>query len=117
MLVVGRPAMALFRPRPGGGYRHRSGQDVRTLGLLDPGEGYRLLRMEERTLGLPDPGGGCRFLGRNERKFGFPDPGVGCSLLGVDERNLGIPDPEGGRRHRSCCLLQECLQTQFLWLI
>ena len=68
MLVEGQPVMALFRPRPGasrrcsmgwvrwavamsawitdvamvlpgGGYRHRSGQDVRIPGLLDSGGG------------------------------------------------------------------------------
>ena len=34
-------------------------QDVRTLGLQDPGGGCRLLGVEERNLGRLDPGGWC----------------------------------------------------------
>ena len=89
MLVVVQPIMALLCPQPGapkrysfdwvcwavgmsawilavatvflgGGCRHRSGVDERTLGRPDPGGGCRLLGMDERYLGLPDPGRGCK---------------------------------------------------------
>ena len=43
-------------------------------------------------------------------------PGGGCRLMGASERNLGLPDP-GGCRYQSCCLSQESLWTQFLWLM
>ena len=83
------------------GYRHRLGQNVRTLGLLDSGRGNRhRLGVNERILGRPDPGGGCRHqTGQDERTRGLPDPRGGYrQRSGVDERTLDLLDPGGGCR-------------------
>ena len=69
--------LAVATVLPGGiDERHRLRGDVRTPGLPDLEEGFRLLGMNGRTLGLPNPGRGCRHQTRvDERTLGLPDPG------------------------------------------